>query len=107
MLILLKRLKIRAKKTKKPVQKPKEKPVQKPLAGAPAFRLPVLATPVPVMEQRRMNIVETVIAAPAKKTIRRSALEIKKAEEEEEKKRQAQEKEWEIPAFLRRVKFNK
>jgi len=102
-----KRLKIRAKKTKKPVQKPKEKPVQKPLAGAPAFRLPVLATPVPVMEQRRMNIVETVIAAPAKKTIRRSALEIKKAEEEEEKKRQAQEKEWEIPAFLRRVKFNK
>ena len=42
---------------------------------------------------------------PAKKTIRRSGLEIKKAEELEEKKRMAQEKEWEIPAFLRRVKI--
>ena len=31
--------------------------------------------------------------------------EIKKAEEQEEKKRVAQEKEWEFPAFLRRVKF--
>ena len=39
--------------------------------------------------------------------IRRSGLEIKKAQEQEEKKRMAQEKEWEIPAFLRRVKFNK
>ena len=39
-----------------------------------------------------------------KKTIRRSGLEIKKAEEKEEKKRLAQEKEWEIPAFLRRIK---
>lgn len=42
-----------------------------------------------------------------KNAIRRSGLEIKKAEEQEEKKRIAQEKEWEIPAFLRRVKFNK
>ena len=39
--------------------------------------------------------------------IRRSGLEIKKAQEQEEKKKIAQEKEWEIPAFLRRVKFNK
>ena len=40
-----------------------------------------------------------------KKTIRRSALEIKKAEQIEEDKRFLQEKEWEIPAFLRKVKF--
>ncbi len=40
-----------------------------------------------------------------KKTkIRRNALEIKKAEEIEESKKLAQEKEWEIPAFLRRIK---
>lgn len=37
----------------------------------------------------------------AKKTIRRSALEIKKAEEAEEQEKSQQEKEWEIPAFLR------
>jgi cell division protein FtsZ len=38
-------------------------------------------------------------------TIRRSGLEIKKAEDQEEKKKMEQEKEWEIPAFLRRVKY--
>lgn len=36
-----------------------------------------------------------------KKAIRRSALEIKKAQEEEEQKQSLQEKEWEIPAFMR------
>jgi len=41
----------------------------------------------------------------SKKTIRRSGLDIRKAAEEEEKKKQEQEKEWEIPAFLRRVKY--
>jgi len=40
-----------------------------------------------------------------KKTIRRNALEIKKALEAEEQIKQLQEKEWEIPAFLRKVKF--
>ncbi len=40
-----------------------------------------------------------------KKAIRRTALEIKKAEELEESKKSQQEKEWEIPAFLRKVKF--
>ncbi|MBI2054017.1 MAG: hypothetical protein HYT36_01665, partial [Candidatus Staskawiczbacteria bacterium] len=40
-----------------------------------------------------------------KKTIRRNALEIKKAEALEEDKRFLQEKEWEIPAFLRKIKF--
>lgn len=36
-----------------------------------------------------------------KKTIRRNALEIKRAQELEEEKKSLQEKEWEIPAFLR------
>ncbi len=40
-----------------------------------------------------------------KKAIRRNALDIKKAEEMEENKKSQQEKEWEIPAFLRKVKF--
>ena len=39
---------------------------------------------------------------PIKKTIRRNALEIKKAEAIEENKKFLQEKEWEIPAFLRK-----
>jgi len=39
-----------------------------------------------------------------KKTIRRNALEIKKAEALEQDKRLLQEEEWEVPAFLRRVK---
>src|SRR3989344_1970807 len=38
-----------------------------------------------------------------KKTIRRTALEIKKAQEVEENEKSQQEKEWEIPAFLRKV----
>lgn len=53
---------------------------------------------------KKLNIVQ-VLDKPAKKTIRRSALDVKKAEEAEESKRLAQEEEWEIPAFLRRVKF--
>ncbi len=40
----------------------------------------------------------------AKKTIRRNALDIKKAEALEQNKRFSQEEEWEVPAFLRRVK---
>jgi cell division protein FtsZ len=49
----------------------------------------------------------SIIEAPLKykKTIRRTALDIKKAEEDEENKQSVQEKEWEIPAFLRKVKF--
>ena len=48
---------------------------------------------------------EAISSSSSKKTIRRSGLEIKKAEELQEKKRIAQEKEWEIPAFLRKIKF--
>ncbi len=60
------------------------------------------------LEQKRAEAIRAIAESEAssnKKTIRRSGLEIKKAEELEEKKKLAQEKEWEIPAFLRKVKF--
>ncbi|OGZ79430.1 MAG: hypothetical protein A2528_01460 [Candidatus Staskawiczbacteria bacterium RIFOXYD2_FULL_37_9] len=81
-------------KNKKP--KPKLKPKKKagPVSIIPVFESPVLSS---------VNADESRIKINA--TIRRSGLEIKKAEEQEEKKRIAQEKEWEIPAFLRRVKY--
>ena len=56
------------------------------------------------IKQEKIEIVEEE-SDIGKKAIRRSGLEIRKAEELEEKKRLAQEKEWEIPAFLRRVKY--
>jgi cell division protein FtsZ len=40
-----------------------------------------------------------------KKIIRRNAVEIKEAQAEEEIKKLAQEEEWEVPAFLRKVKY--
>lgn len=40
-----------------------------------------------------------------KEMIRRNALEVKKAQEMEENKRLKQEAEWEIPAFLRKMRF--
>ncbi|OGZ62741.1 MAG: hypothetical protein A2639_02795 [Candidatus Staskawiczbacteria bacterium RIFCSPHIGHO2_01_FULL_34_27] len=43
----------------------------------------------------------SIVDVGQKKAIRRSALEIKRAEEEEAQKQSQQEKEWEIPAFLR------
>lgn len=53
----------------------------------------------PYAELSKINIAEE--PRQAKKTIRRTALEIKKAQEVEESEKSAQEKEWEIPAFLR------
>jgi len=52
---------------------------------------------------KKLSIVEEPIGQ--KKAIRRTALDIKRAEEMEERKKSQQEKEWEIPAFLRKVKF--
>ncbi|MFH1968397.1 MAG: cell division protein FtsZ [bacterium] len=82
-----------------------------PVQAIPVFRNPMPS--VPAVGSSGLNIVATSLD-PAKNaqsskrgTIRRSGLEIKKAEEQEEKKRIDQEKEWEIPAFLRRVKYNK
>jgi len=65
----------------------------RPVSFIPVFEVPTPATPI--------------IEESTKKAIRRSGLEIKKAEELQEKKRIEQEKEWETPAFLRRIKFTK
>jgi len=82
------------------VKKNKEKKVEESVSFVPIFKAPQQV--IPVIEQK-LDILS--VAEPIKKTIRRSGLEIKKAEELEEKKRIAQEKEWEIPAFLRKIKF--
>ncbi len=52
---------------------------------------------------KKLSITE--VSKRRKKAIRRTGLEIKKAEEAEENKQSMQEKEWEIPTFLRKVKF--
>jgi len=88
------------KKAKKPVGVERREP--SPASLIPAFEIPAQSTAV--FEQRKMNIVETE-SVLSKKAIRRSGLEIRKAEEQMEKKKIEQEKEWEIPAFLRRVKY--
>ena len=94
---------------KKPAKKSPAKKNKKPSKQESISLAPVFEAPVPlahIFEQRRMNIIETPdFANSSKKTIRRSGLEIKKAEELMEKKKIEQEKEWEIPAFLRRVKY--
>jgi len=103
---------VKNKKPKKNIPVPQKKPVgknkklEKPVSFIPVFEVPELknALSMPVLDQKKIDIVETANSS-AKKTIRRSGLEIRKAEESEEKKRLAQEKEWEIPAFLRKVKF--
>ena len=68
----------------------------------PAFEEP---EPVIALVEPKKNIIEEPEPVLNKKTIRRSGLEIRKAEELQEKKKMAQEKEWEIPAFMRKVKF--
>ena len=55
--------------------------------------------PVTLANTIQQSVTET--SPTQKKTIRRTALEIKKAQELEEKEKSRQEKEWEIPAFLR------
>lgn len=113
-------------KPPKAVKKTKEKSVEKkddrkakkePTSPSliPVFEVPMPQQPtpiIPVIDQKRLDLVETPLVnnqdssgLAGKKAIRRSGLEIKKAEELQEKKRIAQEKEWEIPAFLRKVKF--
>jgi cell division protein FtsZ len=95
---------------KLPALKPpkKEEEVLIPVFGKVAY--PADLSPV---SEKRLSVVEASqesyknLPASRHGAIRRSGLEVKKAQEQEEKKRMAQEKEWEIPAFLRRVKFNK
>ena len=97
----------KSEKKDKPVEKKikKKKKIKKELPAV-SF-VPVFETPVPsisTIDQKKMEIID-LEQESIKKNIRRSGLEIKKAEEQMEKKRIAQEKEWEIPAFLRRVKY--
>ena len=55
--------------------------------------------PVNINTGVQTSVIETLHSP--KKTIRRTALEIKEVQELEEKEKSKQEKEWEIPAFLR------
>lgn len=65
---------------------------------------PVFEPQIPVFGDKALELIESM-ELPEKKPLRRSGLEIRQAEVQEEKRKQAQEKEWEIPAFLRRVKY--
>jgi len=100
----------KAKKIKSTKSMKPNKKGQRRVSFIPVFEVPEPvghSLSLPVLEQK-MDIIKTGskdYSEPTKKTIRRSGLEIKKAEELQEKKRLAQEKEWEIPAFLRKVKF--
>ena len=94
------------KQKKKKVKPAKKKPEAEPVSFIPVPVFPAVTPSISVIEERKINVVETV-SEPAKTAVRRSGLEIRKAEELEEKRRQQQEKEWEIPAFLRKVKYNK
>lgn len=93
------KVKNKVKKNKRSVATKKEEKVSLPETLTPVFNN------IPVAADNLSKL--TVIEEPKnyKKTIRRTALEIKEAQEIEEKKKSQQEKEWEIPAFLRKVKF--
>jgi len=65
-------------------------------------KLSVMEVEQSQLQSNRGSLIES---GKPKKTIRRTALEIKKAQEMEENRKSMQEKEWEIPAFLRKIKF--
>ncbi len=103
------------KKTKGIIKKPKKDKVDIVKKEDTKEKIPFIDTFAPVFND--MSFVNqsvepdvkklTVFEAPVnrKKAIRRSALDIKKAEELRESKQSLQEKEWEIPAFLRKAKL--
>lgn len=64
------------------------------------LHIPIIKTSIPIAVSAQVDKTEI-----KKEMIRRNALEVKKAEELEENKKSSQEAEWEIPAFLRRVRF--
>ena len=94
----------RASGSRRACKEKEEKQKDKPEILVPVFENAPEQVSLSAINEKRLNIIEAV-SDSAKKGIRRSGLEIKKAQELEEKKKQQQEKEWEIPAFLRRVKF--
>lgn len=59
------------------------------------IKLPISRVPAPI----------AVAVANKKESIRRSALEVRKAQDLEESKKLEGESEWEVPAFLRRMRF--
>jgi len=89
----------KAQKVKSKKSNPQGKKERGQVTFIPVFEAPT-PSGIPVLDQKRIDIAP-VSTVSSKKTIRRSGLEIKKAEELQEKKKIAQEKEWEIPAFLR------
>jgi len=95
------------KKNHKPsIIKPKKPKKEK--EGVPLnFPEPVQMEPSEAL-QNKIEIEDMDLALAtdiSKRNVRRNGLDIKKAQEDEEKKRHDQEREWEIPAFLRRVKY--
>lgn len=99
--------------TKVPMKtKPAKKVKKRVLALEPLQRAPHR---VPIsIENIEAAVSETLLGPGSQKapkirekvgTIRRTALEIKKAQELQEQEQSQQEKEWEIPAFLRKIKF--
>jgi len=98
-----KEVKVKVKEQKKDTKPKKEKKVKK----KKETLIPVLNIPTPVsagLSEKRINVIQ-LSEESNKKGVRRNALEVRKAQEAEENKRALQEKEWEIPAFLRKVKF--
>lgn len=97
--------KVRRKTVAKPASKPakQKKQNKKPARKASPVRVPVIPvfTPAPTSAEPSVALAVAQQDALDKKAIRRTALEVKKAEELQAEEKSQQEKEWEIPAFLR------
>ncbi len=85
------------KKQEKKIEKAEKEKVEVPS--------PSLGSKISISENAYAKLSVAGDTVLSKKNIRRSAVEIKRAQEIEESKKLQQEEEWEIPAFLRRVKF--
>lgn len=85
----------KAKKIKKIVKKEPEREV----VAVPVFN----TVPTQMAGTARLSMMADL--EKQQKAIRRSALEVKEAEAVEENKKSKQEEEWEIPAFLRKIKI--
>lgn len=94
-----KKTKLKVKSKKVSLKDKKEKLVKEP-SFVPIFE----RAPATAETASKLSVINTG-GNQQKKNIRRNALEIKKAEALEQDKRLIQEEEWEIPAFLRKVKF--
>ena len=92
----------KSRKAKKEPIKPKVV-LQKEKAEKENIPLPVFnKSPVEPIAVKRISTLEVV---EEKRAVRRNALEAKKVRETRESEKTEQEKEWEIPAFLRKIKI--